>query len=57
VRGATLFLDEELSGSARRARFRAATGVDEKFALHPISRSVSATLPPFRGYAVLSMVP
>jgi hypothetical protein len=57
VRGATLFLDEELSGSARRARFRAASGVDEKFALHPMSRSVSATLPPFRGYAVLSLVP
>jgi hypothetical protein len=57
VHDATLFLSDEVAGAARRARFRSAGGADEKLALHPVRRSVSAVLPPFRGYAVLSLVP
>jgi hypothetical protein len=57
VQDATLFLDDEVAGGARRARFRSASGADEKFAVHPGRRSLSAVLPPFRGYAVLSLVP
>jgi len=57
VRGATLFLGDAVAGSARRARFRGASGDDEKFALNPAGWSVSTVLPTFRGYAVLSLVP
>ncbi len=57
VRGATLFLGDAVAGSARRARFRAASGGDEKFALNPAGWSLSTVLPAFQGYAVLSLVP
>jgi len=57
VRGATLLLGDGVAGSARRARFRAVTGDDEKFALNPSGWSVSTVLPAFQGYAVLSLVP
>ena len=57
VQDATLFLSDDVAAGARRARFRSASGVDEKLAVHPGRRSLSAVLPPFRGYAVLSLVP
>jgi len=57
VRGATLVISAELSGSARRARFRGAGGIDEKIALVPSAGEVAAVLPEFLGYGVLSLVP
>jgi hypothetical protein len=57
VRGATLVISAEFSGSARRARFRGAGGIDEKFALVPSAGEVAAVLPEFLGYGVLSLVP
>ena len=57
VRGATLVISTEFSGSARRARFRGAGGIDEKFALVPSAGEVAAVLPEFLGYGVLSLVP
>lgn len=53
VRGATLFLGAHLVGSPRRARFLSADGADERIALIPSGYSVSAVLPPFRGWAVV----
>ncbi len=57
VRGATLVISTEVSGSARRARFRGAGGIDEKVALVPSAGEVAAVLPEFLGYGVLSLVP
>jgi hypothetical protein len=57
VRGATLVISAEFSGSARRARFRGAGGIDEKIALVPSAGEVAAVLPEFLGYGVLSLVP
>jgi hypothetical protein len=57
VRGATLVISNEFSGSARRARFRGAGGVDEKIPLVPSAGEVAAVLPEFLGYGVLSLVP
>ncbi len=57
VRGATLVISTEFSGSARRARFRGAGGIDEKVALVPSAGEVAAVLPEFVGYGVLSIVP
>jgi hypothetical protein len=57
VDGATLVLSTEVSGGARRARFRDADGVDEKFSLVPSAGEVAAVLPGFEGYGILSLVP
>jgi hypothetical protein len=57
VRDATLFLGDGVAPGARRARFRSAAGGDEKLGVHPGRRALSAPLPPFSGYAVLSLVP
>ena len=57
VRGATLVLSTDVSGSARRARFRGTGGIDEKVALVPSAGEVAAVLPEFEGYGVLSLVP
>jgi hypothetical protein len=57
VRGATLVISTEYTGSARRARFRGAGGVDEKVPLVPSAGEVAAVLPEFLGYGVLSLVP
>jgi hypothetical protein len=57
VRGATLVISTAVSGSARRARFRGAGGIDEKIALVPSAGEVAAVLPEFLGYGVLSLVP
>ncbi len=57
VRGATLVISAEFAGSARRARFRGAGGVDEKIPLVPSAGEVAAVLPEFVGYGVLSLVP
>ncbi|HET8725052.1 MAG TPA: hypothetical protein VFM53_12715 [Anaeromyxobacteraceae bacterium] len=57
VRGATLVIASEHAGSARRARFRGAGGLDEKIALVPSAGEVAAVLPEFQGYGVLSLVP
>ncbi len=57
VRGATLVVSAEHAGSARRARFRGADGVDEKLPLVPSAGEVAAVLPEFLGYGVLSLVP
>ena len=57
VRGATLVISTEVSGSARRARFRGSGGIDEKIALVPSAGEVAAVLPEFVGYGVLSLVP
>ena len=57
VRDATLFLGDGVAPGARRARFRGASGADEKLGVHPGRRALSAALPPFSGYAVLSLVP
>ena len=56
VRGATLVVATEHSGSARRARFRG-PGIDEKIPLVPSAGEVAAVLPEFVGYGVLSLVP
>jgi hypothetical protein len=56
VRGATLVLSTNVAGSARRARFRGAGGVDEKLALVPSAGEVASVLPEFEGYGVLSLV-
>ena len=50
-------ISTEVSGSARRARFRGAGGIDEKVALVPSAGEVAAVLPEFLGYGVLSLVP
>ena len=57
VRGATIVVSSEHAGSARRARFRGAGGVDEKLPLVPSAGEVAAVLPEFVGYGVLSLVP
>lgn len=57
VRGATLVISTEFSGSAKRARFRGSGGIDEKVALVPSAGEVAAVLPEFLGYGVLSLVP
>jgi hypothetical protein len=57
VSGATLVISAEFSGSAKRARFRGAGGIDEKVALVPSAGEVAAVLPEFLGYGVLSLVP
>jgi hypothetical protein len=57
VRGATLVISTEFSGSAKRARFRGSGGIDEKVTLVPSAGEVAAVLPEFLGYGVLSLVP
>jgi len=57
VRGATLVISSELSGTAKRARFRGAGGIDEKVTLVPSAGEVAAVLPEFLSYGVLSLVP
>jgi len=57
VRGATLVISAEFTGSAKRARFRGAGGIDEKVALVPSAGELAAVLPEFVGYGVLSLVP
>jgi hypothetical protein len=57
VRGATIVIASEHAGSARRARFRGAGGIDEKIPLVPSAGEVAAVLPEFSGYGVLSLVP
>ncbi len=56
VKGATLVLSAEHAGSARRARFRGADGVDEKIPLVPSAGELAAVLPDFLSYGVLSIV-
>jgi hypothetical protein len=57
VRGATLVISAEMAGSAKRARFRGAGGIDETIALVASAGEVAAVLPEFLGYGVLSLVP
>jgi hypothetical protein len=57
VRGATLVISSEFSGTAKRARFRGAGGIDEKIALVASAGEVAAVLPEFLSYGVLSLVP
>lgn len=57
VQGVTLVLSAEHAGSARRARFRGAGGLDEKIVLVPSAGELAAVLPEFTGYGVLSLVP
>ena len=55
AQGSTFFVGLHLAGSARRARFRAASGKDERIVLNPSGYSVSTVLPAFEGYAVLTI--
>ena len=55
AQGATLFLGLHVAGTVRRARFRSASGADEKIVMNPSGYSISTVLPAFHGYAVLSI--
>ncbi len=56
AQGATLFLGQHVTGTARRARFQSAAGADERIVMNPSGTSISTVLPAFSGYAVLSIV-
>jgi hypothetical protein len=51
----TLFLGLHVAGAARRARFQATDGRDEKIVMNPSGYSISTVLPSFEGFAVLSL--
>jgi hypothetical protein len=55
AQGTTLFVGLHLAAGARRARFRSASGADERIGMNPAGYSISTVLPAFEGYAVLSL--
>jgi hypothetical protein len=55
AQGVTLFLGLHVAGAARRARFQATDGRDEKIVMNPSGYSISTVLPSFDGFAVLSL--
>jgi hypothetical protein len=55
AKGTTLFLGLHVAGEARRGRFKASNGPDERVPLNPSGYAISTVLPTFEGYAVLSI--
>lgn len=55
AQGVTLFLGAHVAGPARRARFQATDGRDERITMNPSGYSISTVLPAFQGYATLSI--
>jgi hypothetical protein len=57
VDAATLFLGVHVAGGVRRGRLVSADGLDARIPMSPSGLAVSAVLPAFSGYAVLSLAP
>lgn len=55
ARGVTLFLGLHVSGGAKRARFYAPDGREERIGMNPAGYSISTVLPSFPLYAILSV--